>query len=166
MHRKRLAKHGTTDLVTREIDYEARFWSRVDKSDDCWLWTRGTRHEYGVFWVGNQAYQAHIYAWEITHGPVPEGKILDHRCRVGLCVRPDHLRPVTYLENGQNKSREGWGSTGVRGVTRRKEDGLYVARVGYRKKLHHAGAHRTLKEAAEAVRLKRIELHWMNEADR
>ncbi|MGL4442673.1 MAG: hypothetical protein ACRCU1_03540 [Alsobacter sp.] len=33
-------------------DYVARFWSRVNKSDGFWLWTRGrTTAGYGLFTV-------------------------------------------------------------------------------------------------------------------
>jgi hypothetical protein len=32
-------------------------------------------------------------------GPVPVGKQIDHLCRVTLCVNPEHLEPVTCLEN-------------------------------------------------------------------
>lgn len=34
-------------------------------------------------------------------GVIPEGKILDHKCRTRCCVNPNHLEPVTYKENSQ-----------------------------------------------------------------
>lgn len=42
---------------------------------------------------------AHVAAYEAKHGPVPEGKTLDHLCRQPPCRNPDHLEPVTHAEN-------------------------------------------------------------------
>jgi hypothetical protein len=42
---------------------------------------------------------AHIWAYEDAVGPVPPGLELDHLCQNKLCVRPDHLDPVTHTEN-------------------------------------------------------------------
>ena len=42
---------------------------------------------------------AHIVAYELAKGPVPEGLQLDHKCRVRCCINPDHLEPVTQLLN-------------------------------------------------------------------
>ena len=43
--------------------------------------------------------QSHTYAWELANGPIPAGLQLDHLCRVGLCVNPAHLEPVTGRVN-------------------------------------------------------------------
>jgi hypothetical protein len=32
-------------------------------------------------------------------GPIPDGLVLDHLCRVRNCVRPEHLEVVTFREN-------------------------------------------------------------------
>lgn len=42
---------------------------------------------------------AHILMWELVHGPVAEGLVLDHLCMQPGCVNPDHLEPVTHKEN-------------------------------------------------------------------
>lgn len=77
-----------------------RFWSKVEKTETCWLWTGGTaRNGYGSFWDGNRIGRAHRYAYELLVGPIPEGLQLDHLCRVRLCVNPAHLEPVTQQEN-------------------------------------------------------------------
>jgi hypothetical protein len=47
---------------------------------------------------------AHRIAWELEHGPVPEGLTLDHRCRVRHCVNPSHLEPVSHQVNCQRRS--------------------------------------------------------------
>lgn len=97
-----------------EVD---RFWSKVDKSGDCWLWTGGTKNGYGCFYVWDgttdRCVQAHRYAYELEHGAIPDGMTLDHlchtaaieRCRDGSacphrgCVNPAHLEPVSLPDN-------------------------------------------------------------------
>jgi hypothetical protein len=32
-------------------------------------------------------------------GPIPDGLVIDHLCRVHNCVNPEHLEPVTPAEN-------------------------------------------------------------------
>lgn len=85
------------------------FWSKVDKSGECWLWTKATQKGYGVFWVPPQNRRAHVVAYNLLVGPVPEGLDLDHLCRVRHCVNPSHLEPVTRKENvlrGETRAAE------------------------------------------------------------
>lgn len=79
---------------------EDRFWSKVDKSGECWVWTAGQSHGYGCFAVkkGKTVY-AHRLAYELLVGPIPNGLQIDHLCRNRRCVRPDHLEPVTRKTN-------------------------------------------------------------------
>ena len=98
MHRSRLAHHGTTDDPTPSV--EQRFWAKVDKSGECWLWTAAIdRNGYGKFRHQGGAVFAHRVAYELEVGPVPDGLELDHLCRVPRCVRSDHLEPVTHRDN-------------------------------------------------------------------
>ncbi len=77
-----------------------RFWPKVDKSGECWVWTASrVGNGYGEFWDGKRKVAAHRWAYENLVGPIPEGMQLDHLCRTRLCVRADHLEPVTQQEN-------------------------------------------------------------------
>lgn len=83
---------------------EERFWEKVDKTEDCWLWTAGRfgrNREYGCFYLtgGKKAIPAHVWAYKCLVGMIPSGLVLDHLCKTKLCVRPDHLEPVTHREN-------------------------------------------------------------------
>lgn len=42
---------------------------------------------------------AHRVVYEMWKGPIPDKMQLDHLCRNRLCCNPDHLEPVTPLEN-------------------------------------------------------------------
>jgi hypothetical protein len=94
----------------------ARFWSKVDKSGDCWLWTGSTaRGGYPGFFVMRDGIErnvmAHRYAYELLVGPIPDGLQLDHLCRIRHCVNPTHLEPVTPRENtirGNTFQRKNW----------------------------------------------------------
>lgn len=90
-------------------DTEQRFWSYVQKTGTCWLWT-GALDEtgYGVFNMGAEANGrtrlAHVWAYEHFVGPTPEGLELDHvkanGCTNRNCVNfESHLEPVTHQEN-------------------------------------------------------------------
>jgi HNH endonuclease len=73
-----------------------RFWTKVEKTETCWLWLASTdRDGYGRF--GRTL--AHRMAYELTVGPIPRELQIDHVCRVKRCVRPSHLEPVTSQEN-------------------------------------------------------------------
>src|SRR5690606_28140598 len=78
-----------------------RFWNKVNmRPDGCWEW-QGARQSggYGSFWWQGRVQKAHRVSYEDQMGPIPEGLVLDHLCRVRHCVRPDHLEPVTQKEN-------------------------------------------------------------------
>ncbi len=85
------------------VTTEERFWRKVDRSGECWLWRSSTNAGgYGLFHPDGGAREwvmAHRYAYELEHGPIPEGLDLDHLCRTRSCVRAEHLEPVTHREN-------------------------------------------------------------------
>ena len=79
---------------------EARFWPKVDKTGDCWIWTAAQDGKgYGGFWDGEQRQKAHRVAYELMVGLIPTGLCLDHLCRNTLCVNPAHLEVVTQRVN-------------------------------------------------------------------
>lgn len=96
-----------------KVTAEERFWAKVDRNGPvpdyrpdlgpCWIWTGATQFGYGRFsyggFDGTRGYVAHRFSYEALVGPIPEGLVLDHLCRVRNCVNPAHLEPVTHREN-------------------------------------------------------------------
>lgn len=110
-HNVRLRDTGT---------FEARFWSKVRKTDGCWLWTASLRPSgYGqVKGPDGKLTNAHRAAYLLAKGPIAPGLELDHLCHSAdhgclggsaclhrRCVNPDHLEPVTHAENAHRGVR-------------------------------------------------------------
>lgn len=93
-----MAKRGPKQKPRRE-----RFYDRVDKSGECWLWTGAINHKrggYGAFYDDDtRLRRAHRVAWELEHGELTEDQVVMHICDTPACVRIDHLRLGTQLEN-------------------------------------------------------------------
>lgn len=83
------------------MDAAERFWSRVRKGDGCWLWLGGreSNGRYGACKIAGRSQGAHRWAYELTHGQIPAGLVVRHRCDNTLCCNPDHLEVGTQLDN-------------------------------------------------------------------
>ena len=79
---------------------ETRFWSKVHKTEGCWLWTASRRRDgYGYISVYGMMSAAHRVAWRLSYGDIPPGLFVLHHCDNKVCVRPDHLFLGTQKDN-------------------------------------------------------------------
>jgi hypothetical protein len=86
-------------------EYAARKWEtmmakRRVTPDGCWEWL-ATRQANGygrVSWKGVPRF-THRVAYEIAHGEISDGLVIDHLCRNRACFNPDHLEPVSQRTN-------------------------------------------------------------------
>jgi hypothetical protein len=99
---KRVRNRGRGIYAPRfaPLDQRIEFHMTPEPNTGCWLWTGTVMPAgYGTMKVGGQQRLAHRVAYEAFIGPVPDGLVLDHLCRVRSCVNPWHLQPVTNREN-------------------------------------------------------------------
>jgi hypothetical protein len=99
----------------RSIPLAIRFWSKVDKSGEHWIWTGSLFAEsgYGLFHINGKPVGAHRVAWELTNGPIPEGDVIRHTCDIKPCVRPFHLLNGTQKDNIHDAITRGRNPHGV-----------------------------------------------------
>lgn len=77
-----------------------RFFSKVQKTDNCWNWIAPTDEDgYGYFKMKGKQLRSHRVSYELFKELIPTGLTIDHLCRNRKCVNPDHLEVVTVKEN-------------------------------------------------------------------
>lgn len=89
-----------------------RFWNKVSKGRGCWEW-HGAKNSngYGNIRVSGNTVTAHRLAWYFSHGVIPAGVQVLHKCDNKGCVRPSHLFLGTQLDNIADMVRKGRSKT-------------------------------------------------------
>lgn len=89
-----------------------RFWASVAQGgpDDCWLWqgkVNKRRMGYGVLKWRTKEKRAHRVAYELTHGAIPDGMMVLHKCDTPPCCNPSHLFLGTAADNCRDACAKG-----------------------------------------------------------
>lgn len=95
----------------RNVDPIDWFWMGFARSENgCLEWQRGTRHfGYGDCdrSLGDGSMRAHRVAWILTHGPIPDGLWVLHRCDNPACGDVDHLFLGNNADNAADMAAKG-----------------------------------------------------------
>lgn len=115
-HYLRLQRNGDP-LINKNPRYRPelsvcdRFWSCVNfdgplpsyapDPGQCWIWEASiaTHTGYGQFRLDRRPELAHRIAYMELIGPIPDGLVSDHLCRVRACCNPWHIEIVTDSVN-------------------------------------------------------------------
>lgn len=106
VHYMRVKSTGSTDLIgIRSMPADEVFENYLGEPTEAgcieWQSTRGAKG-YGRIYRSGKFHSAHRLSYERTHGTIPDGLIVRHKCDNPPCVNPDHLEIGTHLDNSND----------------------------------------------------------------
>ena len=126
-------------------------------SGKCLVWTGAKNPKgYGRVLVEGRSRMVHRVVFEIANGPIESGMVIDHKCHTPACVKVEHLQAVTPKQNQENRrGANSDSSTGVLGVSWRKDRLRYIVQVWSNGHRYYGGSFKKIQDAeASAVALR------------
>jgi hypothetical protein len=100
----------TIDIIIDNNDLK-RFWSKIKKTDTCWIWMASKNtYGYGRFGLGEKCLLAHRVSFFIHYGYLTPGLQVQHKpivCHNTSCVNPDHLKEGLHKNNIEDQLLDG-----------------------------------------------------------
>jgi hypothetical protein len=97
-------------------------------ANGCWNWKLARNDEgYGYCSRRDMRGHAHRFSYTMLVGPIPDGLQIDHLCMNKSCVNPQHLEPVTPVENKRRAGQAKYGRN--YSIFQPKATGLWCASV-------------------------------------
>jgi hypothetical protein len=136
-----------------EID---KFWKYVNKTNNCWEWTRSLNSQgYGNFSLGqHKVYRAHRWIYEYVHNKkLPKDIYVCHVCDNPKCVRPDHLFEGTQKDNMQDMIQKKRQAKNKKGISKLTELDIKLIRQDKRKRKYIAEQYNVDVATVSRIRL-------------
>lgn len=109
-----------SNIPFTDQEHAENFWRHSGKrgDDECWEWELARdRKGYGRIKLHRVSWQAHRMAWKLTHGEIPAGLYVCHKCDNPPCVNPKHLFLGTHSDNLRDCVAKGRHISPLRGMT-------------------------------------------------
>jgi hypothetical protein len=111
--------------------------------------------------IDNVGYLGHRLAWLYMKGTLPDFQV-DHRDLIRSNNKWFNLREATSGQNHQNRTKNKNNKSGYLGASLEKKTGKYLAFIKLNRMNHYLGSFSTAKEAHEAYKLAKLDLHKFN----
>jgi hypothetical protein len=118
-HYCRLWRGGDPHTLSREeMTLEERFRAKLAPQDPVtgcieWIGCRNKKKGYGQISRDGKNIGAHCLAWELKHGPIPEGMCVCHSCDNPPCCNTEHHFLDTKAGNNADMRSKGRQAKGV-----------------------------------------------------
>lgn len=147
-----------TDFL-RKSDHERWNILMAGSRAECKEYGAGGVENGSVFRLHRKTHRVHRVIWEMTHGPIPEGMVIDHINGDPFDNRVCNLRLATPMQNAWNSKRSAKSRHLVRGVRRIEKGGQWAAQITLNGKTINLGKYPTKGLAAVAYAKASLRMH-------